>query len=317
RVRAIVRTLEQVPRLLATGRDRLRAPLPKPFLDLSLAIGGGLPAHFAEAEEFAGRAQLADAVRSVRIPAEAAVTDFLTWLRDYHVPRAVPDFALGPARYQRLLFVREGIETPFEEIRRAGTDDLARNQQRLAEIAKSENVTVPELLERLYRNHPTADGVIPTARGFVDETRRFVETNALVSVPEEARCRVEETPVWGRALSTASMNPPGPFDATSSEGVYYVTPIDAKWTDRQQEEWLRSFNVPMLRNITVHEVYPGHYLQFLHFRRSSEDGRTTPNSSRSRRGSPTRASSRKSPSCTTPCCATAGSWSLSASTRAA
>ena len=148
-------------------------------------------------------------------------------------------------------------------------DDLARNQQRLAEIAKSENVTVPELLERLYRNHPTADKVIPTARGFVDETRRFVETNALVSVPEEARCRVEETPVWGRALSTASMNPPGPFDVTSSEGVYYVTPIDAKWTDRQQEEWLRSFNVPMLRNITVHEVYPGHYLQFLHFRQSS------------------------------------------------
>ncbi len=269
RVRAIVRTLEQVPRLLATGRDRLRAPLPKPFLDLSLAIGGGLPAHFVEAEEFAGRAQLAEAVRSVRIPAEAAVTNFLTWLRDYHVPRAVPDFALGPARYQRLLFVREGIETPFEEIRRAGMDDLARNQQRLAEIAKSENVTVPELLERLYRNHPTADKVIPTARGFVDETRRFVETNALVSVPEEARCRVEETPVWGRALSTASMNPPGPFDVTSSEGVYYVTPIDAKWTDRQQEEWLRSFNVPMLRNITVHEVYPGHYLQFLHFRQSS------------------------------------------------
>ena len=269
RVRAIVRTLEQVPHLLATGRERLRAPLPKPFLDLSLAIGGGLPAHFAEAEEFAGRAQLAEAVHSVRLPAEAAVNDFLAWLREHHLPRAVPDFALGPARYQRLLFVREGIETPFEEIRRAGMDDLARNQKRLAEIAKSENVTVPELLERLFRDHPAANELISTAHKFVDETRRFVETNALVTVPEEARCRLEETPVWGRALSTASMNPPGPFDATSSEGVYYVTPIDAKWTDRQQEEWLRSFNVPMLRNITVHEVYPGHYLQFLHFRRSS------------------------------------------------
>ncbi|MGA8604888.1 MAG: DUF885 domain-containing protein [Thermoplasmata archaeon] len=269
RVRAMVRTLEQVPRLLTTGRERLRAPLPKPFLDLSLAIGGGLPAHFTEAEEFAARVELGEKVRSARIPAEAAVTDFLAWLREHHLPQAVPEFALGPARYQRLLFVREGIETAFEEIRRAGAEDLARNQHRLAEIAKGENMTVPELLERLYQNHPDAEEVIPTARGFVDETRRFVETNALVTVPEEARCRVEETPVWGRALSTASMNPPGPFDATSPEGIYYVTPIDAKWTDRQQEEWLRSFNVPMLRNITVHEVYPGHYLQFLHFRRSS------------------------------------------------
>jgi len=269
RVGAIVRSLEQVPRLLGTGRQRLRAPLPKPFLDLSLAIGGGLPAHFAEAEAFAGRAHLSDAVRAVRIPAEAAVTDFLAWLREHHVPQAVPDFALGPARFQKLLFVREGIETPFEEIRRAGVDDLARNQRRLGEIAATENVTVSELLERLYRDHPTAAEVIPTATAYVDETRRFVEAHALVSVPEEARCRVEETPVWGRALSTASMNPPGPFDATSPEGVYYVTPVDPKWTERQQEEWLRSFNLPMLRNTTVHEVYPGHYLQFLHFRRSA------------------------------------------------
>ncbi|HEY1199221.1 MAG TPA: DUF885 domain-containing protein [Thermoplasmata archaeon] len=269
RVGAIVRALEQVPRLLREGRDRLRGPLPRPFLELSLAIGSGLPSHFLDAEEFAGGVQLAETVRAARVPAEAAVLEFLAWLREYHLPQAVPDFALGPARYQQLLFVREGIEAPFEDIRRAGAADLARNRHRLEEIARAENVTVPELLERLSRDHPTAADVLPTARAYVEETRRFVEDHALATFPEEARCRVEETPVWGRALSTASMNPPGPFDATSSEGVYYVTPVDAKWTEQQQEEWLRSFNRPMLRNTTVHEVYPGHYLQFLHFRRSS------------------------------------------------
>jgi uncharacterized protein (DUF885 family) len=269
RVGPIVRTLEQVPRLLREGRDRLRGPLPKPFLELSLAIGSGLPSHFAEAEEFAGRAHLAEEVRAVRVPAEAAVTEFLTWLREYQVPRAIPDFALGPARYQQLLFVREGIEAPFEDIRRAGAADLARNQRRLEEIAHAENVPVPELFVRLNTDHPTAAEVLPMAQEFVEETRRFVKDHALATVPEEARCRVEETPVWGRALSTASMNPPGPFDATSTEGIYYVTPVDPKWTDQQQEEWLRSFNRSMLRNTTVHEVYPGHYLQFLHFRRST------------------------------------------------
>lgn len=269
RVSAIVHTLEQVPKLLASGRERLREPLPKPFLELSLAIGGGLPAHFAEAEEFAARAHLEEAVRTARLPAEAAVQGFLSWLREYHLPRAVPDFALGPARYQRLLFVREGIEAPFEEIRKAGASDLARNQRRLEEIARSQNATIPELLERLYHTHPTAAEVLPTARTYVEETRKFVESKALATVPTEARCRVEETPVWGRALSTASMNPPGPFDGASPEGVYYITPVDPKWTEKQAEEWLRSFNRPMLRNTTVHEVYPGHYLQFLHFRSSS------------------------------------------------
>ncbi|HTT44463.1 MAG TPA: DUF885 domain-containing protein [Thermoplasmata archaeon] len=268
RVEAIARTLEQVPRLLQDGRDRLRGPLPKPFVDLSLAIGSGLPAHLDEAQEFADRAHLSEEVRAVRVPAVAAITEFLHWLREYQLPKAVPEFALGPTLYQQLLFVREGIEAPFEEIRRAGTADLARNQRRLDEIARASQRTVPELLDEMNQTHPTAEELIPTARSFVEETRRFVSDHGLVTVPEEARCRVDETPVWGRALSTASMNPPGPFDSTSSEGVYYVTPVDAKWTATQQDEWLRSLNRSILRNTTVHEVYPGHYLQFLHFRRT-------------------------------------------------
>ena len=270
RVDAVCRVLEQVPKMLDCGRERLKAPIPKPFLDLALAIGGGLAAHFAEAEEFAGRGgpELKERVRAVREPAEKAVTEFLAWLRAYHGPRTTDDFALGAARYQLLLFVREGIETPFEEIRRAGIADLARNQHRLEEIARAENVTVRERLERLFRAHPRADELIPAAREYVDETRRFVESESLVTIPAEARCRVEETPVWGRSLSTASMNPPGPFDRTSADGVYYVTPVDPKWTPQQQEEWLRTFNRPILRNVTAHEVFPGHYLQFLHFRNS-------------------------------------------------
>jgi uncharacterized protein (DUF885 family) len=269
RVAAIVQILESVPRLLAYGRERLAGPLPKPFVDLALAIGGGLPAHFAEAQEFADRSHLGSEVARARAVAEPEIARFLSWLRDEQLPRATPEFALGASRFQRLLFVREGIETPFEEIRRAGHADLARNQARLAEIAREERVSVDELFERLNRDHPTAGELLSTARGYVEETRQFVARHRLASIPEPAVCRVEETPVWGRALSTASMNPPGPFDTSSSEGIYYVTPVDPAWTSMQSEEWLRSLNYAMLRNITVHEVYPGHYLQFLHFRRGS------------------------------------------------
>ncbi len=269
RVEAIVATLESVPRLLEQGRSRLTGPLPRPFVELALAIGGGLPAHFGEAETFATRAHLQSKVAAARAVAERALAPFLAWLQEEALPRATPEFALGGERYQRLLFVREGIRDPVEELRKAGVADLARNQARLGEIARAEGVPVDELLGRLHRDHPSAPDVLPTAQKFVEETRRFVESHELATVPAEASCRVEETPVYGRALSTASMNPPGPFDTTSTEGIYYVTPVDPKWTPVQAEEWLRSFSYPMLRNITVHEVYPGHYLQFLHFRRSS------------------------------------------------
>jgi uncharacterized protein (DUF885 family) len=267
RVRAIVKTLEGVPQLLDDGRRRLVGPLPRPFVELALAMGGGLPAHFGEAETFAARGGLAREVRPVRETAEAAVARFLEWLREDELPRAVPEFALGPELYQRLLFVREGIESPTEEMRTAGIEDLTRNQARLEAIAREEKVAVAELFHRLALDHPTAADVVAAANAFVEETRAFVRAKDLVTIPEPIQVRVEETPVWGRALSTASMNSPGPFD-TGPEGVYYVTPVDPKWTPVQQEEWLRSLNRSMLRNITVHEVFPGHYLQFLHFRSS-------------------------------------------------
>jgi uncharacterized protein (DUF885 family) len=266
RVEAIAHLLEGVPRMLDAARRRLVSPLPRPFVELALAIGGGLPAHFRDGEAFATAAGIGAPVTAVREAAERAVATFLEWLRNDELPRSVPEFALGAARFQRLLFVREGIEAPFADLERAGIADLARNQARLEEVARGERVPVSALLSHVQHDHPTAEALLDSARGYVDECRRFVEEHALVSIPGPVACRVEETPVWGRATTTASLDPPGPFDAHTAEGIYYVTLVDPAWTPEQQLEWLRTMNRPMLRNTAVHEVYPGHYLQALHFR---------------------------------------------------
>ncbi len=273
RVDAMVRLLDGVPALLDAARQRLEPVLPEPFVRLAATMAAGLSPHVQEAEAFARRASatLGDRLARSRAPAEAAVHDFLARLEGEWTRNATDEFALGPERYQTLLWVREGLRTPFEEIRRAGLADLRRNQARLEEIARglAPPSTVPALLESIFRQHPSADGLIARAQELVGETKRFVEGGELVTVPSGAECRVEETPTYGRALSTASMNPPGPFEASGDEGIYYVTPVDPAWPAERQEEWLRSFNDPMLRNITIHEVYPGHYVQFLHFRRGA------------------------------------------------
>jgi uncharacterized protein (DUF885 family) len=266
RVGAIVQTLLGAPAILETGRRRLRGPLPRAFVDLALAIGSQLPTHFAETEEFAARHGFGPRLASARAVAEASLKEFLTWLKDDESSRATNDFALGLERYRKLLLVREGIEVPVAEIRDAGLADLRHNQARLAEIARGAGESPAELFEGLARDHPRADEILATARSLVDEARAFVTAKDLASIPEPASCRVEETPPYSRALTTASLNPPGPFEPATAEGIYYVTLVDPAWTPTQQEEWLRSLNRPFLRNITVHEVYPGHYLQYLHFR---------------------------------------------------
>ena len=277
RVGAMRRVLEGVPWLLETARRRLEPRLPDPFVRLSIAMASGLKSHFDEAEEFARRAgpALEEELRRARPVAEKAVEEFLERLKSEYLPKVTGDFALGPERYQHLLWVREGSRTPFAEVLQAGRSDLARNQARLSEIAARlhPGTPVPQAIqasfEALYVRHPSAEQLVPRAREYVEETRRFLVEKDLATIPEPAVCRVEETPAYGRALSTASMNPPGPFDVAGDEGIYYVTPVDPEWTPERREEWLRSLNDSMLRNITVHEVFPGHYLQFLHFRRTA------------------------------------------------
>lgn len=277
RVAAMRRVLEGVPWLLETGRRRLQPRLPDPFVRLSLAMASGLKAHFEEAYQFAAAAgsELGHDFAAARPAAEKAIEEFVERLKTEYLPNATTDFALGPERYQKLLWVREGMTTPFSEVLARGRADLQRNQRRLAELAQRRYPTLPvaeaitKTFETLYQRHASATELLGRAQEYVEETRKFLLDKQLATVPMPSSCRVEETPVYGRALSTASMNPPGAFDVGGEEGIYYVTPVDAEWTPARQEEWLRSLNDAMLRNITVHEVYPGHYLQFLHFRQTA------------------------------------------------
>ena len=271
RVASIVRVLASVPKLLEAAKHRLEPVLPRAFVTLSIQIGSGLPSHFAEAEAFAatGSETLRQEVHRAREVAGAAVAAFVDWLRTDRLPRATDDFALGKERFQRLLWVREGLTMSVDEVLRRGREDLKRNQDRLAEIAQREGVPVDQLVARLYEKHPSAEELIPLVERLTNDIREFVRTKGLVTIPEPEHCHVRETPPWARDLWTAAMNSPGPFEKPV-DGIYWVTSVDPKWTARQTDEWMRTLNYAMLKNTTVHEVWPGHYLQALHFRRTNQ-----------------------------------------------
>jgi len=271
RVAAMNRILTGVPALLDVARSRLDAVLPRPFVSLSIQIGSGLPAHFAEAEAFAaGESEtLRSAVRQAKSTAESAVLSFVEWLKSERLPNANDDFALGRDGFQRLLWVREGLRWSVDDVLARGKADLQRNQERLAEIARREGVPIERLVARLYDQHPGEADLISLARRLTDEAREFVRTSGLVTIPEPEVCHVRETPEWGRGLWTAALSPPGPFEKPV-DGIYWVTTADPSWTAEQKEGWMRTLNHAMLKNTTVHEVWPGHYLQSLHFRRTEQ-----------------------------------------------
>jgi len=102
----------------------------------------------------------------------------------------------------------------------------------------------------------------------LEQIRKFVVTRKLVTIPSEVRARVKETPQYLRVTSFASMDTPGPFEKRATEAYYYVTPTENDWPDKQKQEWLTAFNYYTSDVVSIHEAYPGHYVQFLHLNAS-------------------------------------------------
>ncbi len=249
----------------------LEPVLPRPFVTLSIRIAAGLPSHFEEGEEFAATASPAvrETVHAACQEAAAAARSFGDWLETERLPQANDDFALGSERFQHLLQVREGLTLTVSELWTRGRADLKRNQESLGEVAQREGTSVEALIRRLHDHHPAAAELVPLARRLTDEAREFVRRKDLVTVPDPENCHVRETPPFARDLWTAACSSPGPFEKTI-DGVYWVTGVDPSWSPEQAEGWLRTLNYAKLKNITIHEVWPGHYLQRLHSRASPQ-----------------------------------------------
>ena len=116
----------------------------------------------------------------------------------------------------------------------------------------------------LAADHPTADSLIPFVRGSLESARQFLIDRKIVTIPSEVRPKVQETPPYARSGGFASMDTPGAYESKATEAFYYVTPPERSWDAKHVEEHLRLFNGPVTALITVHEAFPGHFLQFIY-----------------------------------------------------
>jgi hypothetical protein len=268
RVRAIGKLQTQVPRFLKELRSTLDRRLADTFFEIGeMAATGMLDAYARELPDILGGVS-----RSVRTYVErtnetatAELKGLVNDLASKYRPRLKTDFALGRRKYERMIFAEHLADIPIERLLEVGRADLDTNRRQFEETAgRIDPGRKPaQVIEGISADHPTAEHLIDDTRAMLEEIRRFVIVNDLVSVPSEERAQVIETPRFFR-FATAALNPPGSFEKVAREGFYYVTPPEETWPAEKREEWLRHLNYTMLRNISVHECYPGHYVHLLH-----------------------------------------------------
>jgi len=152
-----------------------------------------------------------------------------------------------------------------EELLAIGRRELRRVQAEFAATARRIDPDQParQVYADIQKDHPAADRLIPEAAASLESIRQLLVDKRILTIPSEVRAKVMESPQFMRATSFGSMDTPGPFETRATEAFYYITPVEPHWSDKQKEEWLTAFNYYTTDVMSIHEAYPGHYLQYL------------------------------------------------------
>jgi len=274
RLASVIAILDQTPALFSSARANLEPRLCRTFIETAIRQADGA-AEFVENDLVKAFADVNDAALQeqfgqARKQAATSLRDFSQWLARDRLPMASYEFALGAEGYARMLKTCELIDLTPQQVLEVGLRELGREQTAFAAAARKidSSKSVLEVAKVVAAEHPTEQSLIPETRKHLEAIRAFVIARDLVGFPSMVPVRVEETPGFQRNRSFAMMDTPGPFE-NSSVAFYYVTPVEPNWDAKKKEEWLSAFNFYGTDVTSIHEAYPGHYLQFLRLRASA------------------------------------------------
>ncbi len=268
RMAAFTKYLLTLPEIAKHIRENLEMPMPRTWLQLGIDAFGGyadyfendVPAIWASVED----QELQAAFAVANAAAVKAMQELTDWLESNRAT-ASEDYALGTELFEQMLWDTERIDVPLEELEAIGKADMARNIKALedacAEFAPGESIT--DCFDTMANRKP-ADGAVISARDQLEETRQFMIEQDLVTIPGDEKALVAEAPPYARSNS-AYINIPGPWEK-DQPSVYYISPPNPEWPEDVQAAYIPGESDLMFTS--VHEVWPGHFLNFLHAKRA-------------------------------------------------
>jgi uncharacterized protein (DUF885 family) len=264
RMKAYIKYARGIPKVVTDIQANLQGPLPKTYVELGIAQFGGFsdfyaknaPAIFASVSDPDLQKQLTDADTNAA-NAMANLKNYLIGLRK----TATDKFPLGKDLFAEMVKATERVDIPLEQIEAAGRADLERNTQALKAECSTylPKGTLAACIAKMSANKPQG-GPVEAARAQLVELKKFVQDNNVASIPSNEEALVAEAPPYNRA-NAAFIQVPGPYDHGVAS-TYNIAPPDPKWSKAEQAGYIPA--AATLLFTSVHEVWPGHFLQFLH-----------------------------------------------------
>jgi hypothetical protein len=272
RLASVIAREKQIPAMLRTAQVNLKNP-PRIYTQVALEQLPGIEGFFMSdvPKAFSG-VQDHNLLQEFQ-HANKAVLESLhryeIFLKNDLLPRSKGDFRIGADNYRKKLLYEEDVNIPIDRLLAIGYDNLHQNQKQLARLAKQidRSKTPQQIADDLGADHPPADQLLQAFRNTFDNLKSFINTHHIITIPSPIEPILEETPPFMRALTTASMDSPGPYEKTATEAYFNVTLPERKWSPRETQEFMTAFSRGTIVSTAIHEAYPGHYTQLLWFKK--------------------------------------------------
>jgi len=271
RAAAIAAQCKAMPAYLAQARRNLRTPIPRTWVDTALLQTRG----YVDFVDHDIREQLAKATPPLANLAEigsaldtckAALGEHAAWLVQQQ-PQATTQFALGEAKFLKMLAETQGVATDLAHLQAIVDADLQRNTAALEQAARDidPSRSVRDVVTAASEDRPAASQVLDIATGQAEMLRAFIVEHHIITIPSDDVAVVRESPAFQR-WNSAFLNGPGPFEQVKLPSYYYISPPDPSWPEAEQRTYIPPRNDLLFT--TVHEVYPGHFIHGLHVRKN-------------------------------------------------
>jgi uncharacterized protein (DUF885 family) len=268
----------QVPAILAAAKASLKNP-PKILTEIAIKRTQGSIAFF-EKDIFAlaGETAATSELREPCVKAAAALKEYLDFLKGELLPKSTGEWRLGKARFAEKFEKDLDAGLTADEVIKLAEAEADRVEREMVTIARQlwfqqfpgqpvppddaegRRALVAAVLAKIGSEHGTNESLTNDARATVAKVKAFITAKKILTLPEPDRCQVIEMPEFQRGFSAAYLNPAPPLDAKAAS-LYAVSPPPADWPKERQEAFHQEYNSRMLQILTIHEAYPGHYVQ--------------------------------------------------------
>jgi hypothetical protein len=270
--------MKQIPRIIATARATLTDP-PKPVLETAIRQNrGAISFYEREIFELAGETSQLDALKAAAAPVAAQLKDYQKFLEGELMTRANGEWRIGKTKFDRKFELETDAGVTADQTfadARTEFDRVVRDMYVVSrqlwsryfpgkalppDDREGRRETITKVIQAVDQEHGDPKNLLRDARATVDNIKAFIRQRDILRLPEPDRCQVIEMPEFKRGNSLAFLDNAPPLDPDAAS-LYAISPPPSDWDAQRVKSFLEEYNQHMLQILTIHEAYPGHYVQ--------------------------------------------------------